>query len=165
MSYILASSKPVIKPATDYDKLKTKLRNATTGYGTAIVTSYFVTQGAAEGVSASLGVASSLAYLGTLTKYVDELENSPMQTQILIPVATAIFETMWNNAPFSFDFDYGATFVGFLAYKFALTSVLYETIRDMMIKDSSGAYVNREVEYNDLTVEDEYQDASSYEKL
>jgi hypothetical protein len=35
----------------------------------------------------------------------------------------------------------------------------------MMIKDSSGAYVNREVEYNDLTVEDEYQDASSYEKL
>ena len=48
MSYILASSKPVIKPATDYEKLKTKLRNTTTGYGTAIVTSYFVTQGAAE---------------------------------------------------------------------------------------------------------------------
>ena len=74
MSYILASSKPVIKPVTDYEKLKTKLRNATTGYGTAIVTSYFITQGAAEGVSATLGVASSLAYLGTLTKYVDELE-------------------------------------------------------------------------------------------
>ena len=155
MSYILASSKPVIKPVTDYEKLKTKLRNATTGYGTAIVTSYFVTQGAAEGVSATLGVASSLAYLGTLTKYVDELENTPMQTQILIPVATVIFESMWNNAPFSFDFDYGATFVGFLAYKFALTTVLYETVRDMMIKDSSDAYVTREVEYNDLTIDEE----------
>lgn len=74
MSYILASSKPVIKPTADYEKLKTKLRNSTTGYGTAIVASYFITQGAAEGVSATVGVASSLAYLSSLTKYVDELE-------------------------------------------------------------------------------------------
>ena len=103
--------------------------------------------------------------MGSLTKYVDELENSPIQTQILIPVGTAIFESMWNNAPFSFDFDYGATFVGFLAYKFALTSVLFETIRDMMIKDSTDAYVTREIEYNDLTIDEEYENASSYEKL
>ena len=45
--------------------------------------------------------------------------------------------------------------MGFLAYKFALTTVLYETVRDMMIKDSSDAYVNREVEYNDLTIDEE----------
>lgn len=165
MSYILASSKPVIKPTMDYEKLKTKLRNSTTGYGTAIAASYFITQGAAEGVSATLGAVSSLAYLGSLTKYVDELENSPIQTQILIPVGTAIFESMWNNAPFSFDFDYGATFIGFLAYKFALTSVLFETIRDMMIQDSTDAYITKEIEYNDLTIDEEYENASSYEKL
>ena len=165
MSYILASSKPVIKPTADYEKLKTKLRNSTTGYGTAIVASYFITQGAAEGVSATVGVASSLAYLSSLTKYVDELESSPLQAQILIPVGTAIFESMWNNAPFSFDFDYGATFVGFLAYKFALMSVLYETVRDMIIRDGSDVYSDKEVEYKDLTRDEEYEDASSYDKL
>jgi hypothetical protein len=48
-------------------------------------------------------------------------------------VGTAIFETVWNHAPFAFDFDYGATFVGFLAYKFALLSVIYEEVREMII--------------------------------
>ena len=54
-----------------------------------------------------------------------------------MPISTAIFETMWNNAPFAFDFDYGATFVGFLAYKFALLSVLYDTVTEMMLDDAS----------------------------
>ena len=155
MSYILASAKPVIKPTTDYQKLKTKLRNSTTGYGTAIAASYFITQGAAEGVSATVGVASSLTYLSSLTKYVDELESSPLQAQILIPVGTAIFESMWNNAPFSFDFDYGATLVGFLSYKLALTAVLYDMIRDMMIKDSIETYDTSEKKYNVIKKEND----------
>jgi hypothetical protein len=39
---------------------------------------------------------------------------------------------MWNHAPFAFDFDYGATLVGFLAYKFALLTVIYEEVRKMI---------------------------------
>lgn len=57
----------------------------------------------------------------------------------------------WNNAPFAFDFDYGATFVGFLAYKFALTTVLYEMVREMLISDSSSSYDTTEKKYNDLS--------------
>ena len=60
-------------------------------------------------------------------------KSSPFQKQLLAPVGTAIFETMWNNAPFAFDFDYGATLMGFLAYKVALLTVVYEEVRKMLI--------------------------------
>ena len=104
------------------------------GYGTALSSVYFITHGAEEGVSATLGVASSLAYIGLLTQRVDNIEkSSPFQKQLLAPVGTAIFETMWNNAPFAFDFDYGATLMGFLAYKVALLTVVYEEVRKMLI--------------------------------
>jgi hypothetical protein len=59
----------------------------------------------------------------------------------------------WNNAPFAFDFDYGATFIGFLAYKFALSTVLYETVRKMMIEDGEAAYDTTEKVYNDLDID------------
>ena len=121
-------------PKTDYEKLKTKIRRTTLGYGTALSSVYFITHGAEEGVSATLGVASSLAYIGLLTQRVDNIEKSSLfQKQLLAPVGTAIFETMWNNAPFAFDFDYGATLMGFLAYKVAILTVLYEEVRKMLI--------------------------------
>jgi hypothetical protein len=65
-----------------------------------------------------------------------------------------LFEVSWNNAPFAFDFDYGATFVGFLAYKFALSTVLYQIVREMMIGDSASLYDTEKKVYNDLS-EDE----------
>ena len=121
-------------PKTDYEKLKTKIRRTTLGYGTALSSVYFITHGAEEGVSATLGVASSLAYIGLLTQRVYNIEKSSLfQKQLLAPVGTAIFETMWNNAPFAFDFDYGATLMGFLAYKVALLTVVYEEVRKMLI--------------------------------
>ena len=58
---------------------------------------------------------------------------------------------MLNNAPFGFDFDYGASFVGFLAYKFALSTVLYEIVREMMISDGETMYDTSEKHYNDLS--------------
>jgi hypothetical protein len=67
---------------------------------------------------------------------VDTFEKSAFQTEFLAPLGAAAFEMAWNDAPFAFDFDYGATFVGFLAYKFALSTVLYETIREMMLESS-----------------------------
>ena len=123
----------VVPPKSDYEKLKRKINQTTLGYGTAITSMYFITHGAEEGVSATLGVVSSLAYIRLLAKRVDTIEtSSPFQKQLLAPVGTAIFETMWNHAPFAFDFDYGATLVGFLAYKFALLTVIYEEVRKMI---------------------------------
>ncbi len=151
MLAVSATLKPPVVHKTEYEKLKTKLQRSTIGYGTAIASSYFITQGAAEGVSATLGAVTSLTYLKTLSKHVDDIETPHFQKQILIPVGAAIFERMWNHAPFSFDFDYGATFIGFLAYKFALSNVLYETVRGMMIGDSEAYYDTEEKKYNDLS--------------
>ena len=124
-------------PKTDYEKLKTKINRTTLGYGAALSSIYFITHGAEEGVSATLGVASSLGYIGLLTQRVDNIDKPSFQTQLLVPIGTAIFETMWNNAPFGFDFDYGVTFVGFLAYKIALLTVIYEEVARMMIGTES----------------------------
>ena len=125
----------IVPPKSDYEKLKRKINKTTFKYGTVLTSSYFITQGAAEGVSAALGVATSLAYISLLESHVDNIERSPFQKQLLAPIGTAIFETMWNNAPFGFDFDYGSTFVGFLAYKLALLLVIYEEVVRMMLSD------------------------------
>jgi hypothetical protein len=126
----------VVPPKSDYEKLKRKINKTTLTYGTALTSTYFITQGAPEGVSATLGVASSLAYIALLENHVDNIEKSSLQKQFFVPLGTAIFETMWNHAPFGFDFDYGATFVGFLAYKLALLTVVYEEVVRMMIIES-----------------------------
>lgn len=129
----------IVPPKNDYEKLKRKINRTTLGYGTAITSMYFMVHGAEQGVSATLGVVSSLAYIRLLAKRVDTIEtSSPFQKQLLAPVGTAIFETVWNHAPFAFDFDYGATFVGFLAYKFALLTVIYEEVRRMIKNEEDG---------------------------
>jgi hypothetical protein len=130
--------KATLPPPCDYTSLKKNLRKSTTAYGSAIASSYFITMGAPEGVSATLGVVTSLAYLGALENHVDTVEYSPFQKQLLIPVGTCVFETMWNHAPFAFDFDYGATFAGFLAYKMALCAVLYDVVREMLIAEEEN---------------------------
>ena len=125
-------------PPVSYTKLKKNLNKSTLAYGSAIASSYFITQGAEQGVSATVGVASSLLYMRLLERHVDAVEYSPFQKQLLVPVGTCIFETMWNKAPFAFDFDYGATFAGFLAYKMALCAVLYDVVRDMLITEDEN---------------------------
>ena len=125
----------IVSPKSDYDKLKRKINRTTLKYGAALTSTYFITQGAPEGVSATLGVATSVAYISLLEKHVDNIEKSPFQNQLLAPIGTAVFETMWNHAPFGFDFDYGATFVGFLAYKLALLTVIYEEVVRMLIEE------------------------------
>jgi hypothetical protein len=163
MSLTHAFAKPVV--STDYGRLKTTLKKSTVGYGSALSASYFITQGADQGVSATLGAVASYAYVTLLSDRVDRFEKSAIQNEFLAPLGTAAFEVAWNNAPFAFDFDYGATFVGFLAYKFALSTVLYQTVREMMIGDSETFYDTDEKEYNDITIDEEYESASSYKKL
>jgi hypothetical protein len=123
------------EPKNDYDKLKRRINRATIGYGGALTSMYFITHGAEQGVSATMGVATSLAYISLLENHVDNIENSPFQKQLLAPIGTAIFETVWNSAPFAFDFDYGVTFIGFLAYKVALLNVVYDEVRKMFINN------------------------------
>lgn len=163
MSLTRAFAKPVVP--TDYGRLKTTLKRSTVGYGSALSASYFITQGADQGVSATLGAVASYAYVTLLSDRVDRFEKSAIQNEFLAPLGTAAFEVAWNNAPFAFDFDYGATLVGFLAYKFALSTVLYQTVREMMIGDSEAFYDTEEKEYNDITIDEEYENASSYKKL
>src|SRR6056300_684910 len=149
MSLTYAFSKPIAP--TEYSRLKTTLKKTTCGYGTALSASYFITQGAEQGVSAALGAVASYAYVSLLSERVDNFEKTAFQKEFLAPLSTAAFEVTWNNAPFAFDFDYGATFVGFLAYKFALSTVLYETVKDMMIEDIGNAYDTTGKVYNDLS--------------
>lgn len=163
MSLTRAFAKPVVP--TDYGRLKTTLKRSTVGYGSALSASYFITQGADQGVSATLGAVASYAYVTLLSDRVDRFEKSAIQNEFLAPLGTAAFEVAWNNAPFAFDFDYGVTLVGFLAYKFALSTVLYQTVREMMIGDSEAFYDTEEKEYNDITIDEEYENASSYKKL
>jgi hypothetical protein len=151
MSLTYASIVP--KP-TEYARLKSTLKKSTAGYGTVLAATHFITQGAEQGVSATLGAIASYAYVSLLSDRVDKFEESTFQKEFLAPLGAAAFEVSWNNAPFAFDFDYGATFVGFLAYKFALSTVLYETVRHMMIGDSETFYDTEEKVYNDLS-EDE----------
>ena len=151
MSLTYALSKPISTTASDYKRLKNTLKNSTAGYGSALSASYFITQGADQGVSAMLGAVTSYAYVSLLSDRVDKLEKSTIQKEFFAPLSAAAFEVSWNNAPFAFDFDYGATFVGFLAYKFALTSVIYETVRNMMISDGDSLYDTEEKVYNDLS--------------
>ena len=151
MSLTYAFSKPI---HTEYAHLKKTLKNSTAAYGSALSASYFITQGADQGVSAMLGAVASYAYVSLLSDRVDNLETATFQKEFLAPLSAAAFEVSWNNAPFAFDFDYGATFVGFLAYKFALTTVLYETVKEMMIGDSEAFYDTEEKVYNDLSEDD-----------
>ena len=139
-----------IKPVPEYKRLKSTLKRSTAAYGTALAATHFITLGAEQGVSATLGAAASYAYISLLSDRVDKLEKSSFQKEFIAPLSAAAFEVSWNNAPFAFDFDYGATFVGFLAYKFAISTVLYETVRDMMISDSEAVYDTTEKEYNEI---------------
>lgn len=136
----------VCKVPNTYPKLKTKLKKTTLVYGAGISTSILLAKGIEPGVSASIGSLSSYGYLYLLQRYVDNFETST-QKQLLIPLATALFEKTWNMGH-DFQFDYGYTLIGFLAYKFALTSLLYETIIDIWLNGSGADATNEGAENN-----------------
>jgi hypothetical protein len=70
MSLTYAFAKPIAP--TEYSRLKTTLKRSTVGYGTALSASYFITQGADQGVSATLGAVASYAYVTLLSDRVDK---------------------------------------------------------------------------------------------
>jgi hypothetical protein len=123
----------VCKTPTNYNSLKKRIKKSTFQYGFALTSGYFVCKGAEEGVSAMLGTISSMVYLNTLTRRVDNIETaSPFPNELLVPVGNFMFEAIWNHAPFAFDFDYTATLLGFLVYKGALLNLLYDVVVEML---------------------------------
>jgi hypothetical protein len=130
--------KILAKTPTTYASLKQKLKTGTIQYGFALTSGYFICKGAAEGVSAMVGTASSLAYVNALSSRVDTLEKNTFPSELLIPVGMVAFETLWNHAPFAFDFDYTASFFGFFVYKGALLNLLYDVIQEMLLPEKDN---------------------------
>lgn len=118
-----------------YKDTKEKLKKHTLQYGLALTSAYFICRGAEEGVSAMLGSVSSVVYLNMLSKNVDDIEKRILPLELAVPISVAMFEKIWNEAPFAFDFDYEATLFGFLVYKGALLNILYDIIKDMLLSE------------------------------
>ena len=121
----------------EYIKLKRKLTQTTAIYGTSLTMSYFIGQGMEAGISYGVGLGTSLAYLDTLYSKVDNIEKGTMEMPILFPICLAMGEGIWNHTPIPFEFDYGATLFGFLTYKIALLSILYDNIREMLLEQNN----------------------------
>jgi len=121
----------------EYIRLKRKLTQTTAIYGTSLTMSYFIGQGMEAGISYGVGLGTSLAYLDTLYSKVDNIEKGSMEIPILFPICLAVGEGIWNHTPIPFEFDYGATLFGFLTYKIALLSILYDNIREMLLEQNN----------------------------
>lgn len=111
---------------SSYPTLKKKLRQNTLTMNGVFTTYYAVTAGAMGGVSAVVGAAASLTYLHTLSRNVETLDFT--KSGLLVPLAVAVMEKL---APY--DFNYEATLVTFLSYQFAMFSLLYDEVRDIML--------------------------------
>jgi hypothetical protein len=74
MSYTYALPAPILASTHDYNKLKKTLKKSTCGYGSALSASYFITQGADQGVSVAFGALASYAYVSLLSERVDNFQ-------------------------------------------------------------------------------------------
>ena len=113
--------------------LKKKLMKNTLSTGTTVTGLYFLTQPANIGASSLVGTVSSLTYVHLLSQYVENVENTSFQKQLLVPVGMVLGESFWNQYHPSFELDFLATFVGFFSYKLALFFLLLEIVKsDLM---------------------------------
>ena len=117
--YIVVSMRVLCSLPTPYQRIKKQLRTNTVKIGTILTTGYTVFDTREAAVSAALGAATALAYVGTLSKYVDTIdrENQPFQSHVLLPGLLFGFETACIRAGV-YEFDYSATAVCFLSYQF-----------------------------------------------
>jgi hypothetical protein len=116
------------RPET-YREIKKTLRRDTLRCGLGLTAFYTGVSGVSGGVSSVVGTIASVAYVGMLGDYVDRIEESPIQKQLLIPISTAVFETVANGwDSFPIDFNYAETFTCFMSYKMALLFMAYKEI-------------------------------------
>lgn len=111
--------------------VKKRLRNHTIITGGSVSSYYFLSHGISLGVSSFIGAASSVAYVHLLSNYVENIESTRFQKQLLVPVTMTLGEFLWNNYSGSvIELDYLTTVVGFFAYKLALFGFVFDVIKD-----------------------------------
>lgn len=111
---------------SSYPSIKQKLKLKTGRVGT-VLSLYYATLGTEPAVSSVLGTFTALAYVQGLSMHVDEIESSPFQKHLLIPVGCGLFETVWN-ATHDWHFDYGVTLICFMSYQIALFWMLLDDL-------------------------------------
>lgn len=131
---LLTSSRPIICASKnlEYTKLKKTITKTTIIYGSTLTMSYFIGQGPESGISYALGLGASVSYLNTLYSRVDNIEKTGLEMPILFPLSLALTETAWNHTPIPFKFDYEATLFGFLTYKLALLTILFNEVQKIL---------------------------------
>ena len=113
----------------EYEQIKSKIKKTTLRYGAAISTYHFIFHTPVDGISASVGTLASYIYVDSLSSYVDNIEKAQgLNKRLLVPTILALSESLWNSSNFPFDFNIGATLIGFLAYKMAFYQIVAEEI-------------------------------------
>lgn len=114
--------------------VKKRLRNHTIITGGSVSGYYFLSHGTSLGLSSFIGAVSSVAYIHLLSNYVENIESTRFQKQLLVPVTMTLGEFIWNTYSGStIELDYLTTVVGFFAYKLALFGFVFDVIRDDLL--------------------------------
>lgn len=114
-----------------YDDIKRKLKRDTLACGIGLSALHSTLNGITGGASSIVGTAASVAYVDMLGQYVDRIEEAPSQKQLLVPVGTAVFEMVCNNAGLlPFEFNYTETLLCFFSYKIALFVMACRALND-----------------------------------
>jgi len=113
----------------EYEQIKSKIKKTTLRYGAAVSTYHFIFHTPVDGISASVGTLASYIYVDSLSSYVDNIEKAQgLNKRLLVPTILALSESLWNSSNFPFDFNMGATLIGFLAYKMAFYQIVAEEL-------------------------------------
>jgi len=114
------------RASLEFPQIKKKLRKNTLALNGVFTTYYGITGGEAGVISALIGAGASLVYLELLSKNVERMDFS--KSAVLVPLAAALMERVTP-----YEFNYEATLVTFLSYQFAVVSLLYDEVRDIML--------------------------------
>jgi hypothetical protein len=61
-----------------------------------------------------------------------------LQKRLLVPVFLVVFATTFNKLDAPFDFNYGPVLLGFLTYKAAVLTKVYEDLKPALISALKG---------------------------
>ena len=61
-----------------------------------------------------------------------------LQKRLLVPCAVAIFASAFNALDLPFDFNYGPVLLGFVTYKAAVLSIVYEDVKGDITRAIAG---------------------------
>ena len=62
-----------------------------------------------------------------------------LQKRLLVPCAVAVFASAFNALDFPFDFNYGPVLLGFVTYKAAVLSIMYEDVKGDITRAIAGS--------------------------